>query len=369
MTEAPLVIHDFYLNPDGGGRLAHVLARSLGADLWAGHVDLAAYPGDWFGDLVPHGLQALERPPQLLRWSRTAQFGRAFGTMPQQDRPWTVFSGGLSLLAHGRVRGPKVLYCHTPPRLLYDLRREHLDRVARPLRPALGLVMARYRRAYETAVAAMDGIVANSEAVRERIGRYLGREAVVVHPPIDTESFAWLGQEDFFLSPARLDFTKRVDVVVRAFRDLPGQRLKVVSGGADMERIRALAGDAPNIEVLGWVDAGELRRLTGLCRAVVYIPRDEDFGMSPVEAMAAGKPVIGVAEGGLLETVVPGRTGVVLRPDPGPDDLAEAVRAMTAERALAMREACEQRAALFGQERFVQAMGAILESTAGGSRT
>lgn len=98
----------------------------------------------------------------------------------------------------------------------------------------------------------------------------------------------------------------------------------------------------------------------GRARASLYVPVDEDFGMSPVESMAAGKPVIGVAEGGLLETVVPDETGVLLPPDFDADAVCAAVRAMTRERAQAMRSACEQRAQQFGTAIFLQQMSEIL---------
>ena len=94
-----------------------------------------------------------------------------------------------------------------------------------------------------------------------------------------------------------------MDLIVKAFKKMPDKRLVVVSGGADMPGIKQIAEESPNIEVLGWISEARLCDLMGRCIATIYIPRDEDFGISPVESMAAGKPVIGVQEGGLLETV------------------------------------------------------------------
>jgi glycosyltransferase involved in cell wall biosynthesis len=103
--------------------------------------------------------------------------------------------------------------------------------------------------------------------------------------------------------------------------------------------------------------------LVGNAIATIYLPRDEDFGMSPVESMAAGKPVIGVAEGGLLETIAQGETGILLPPDFSDEDLIDAVRQMTAERALAMRSSCEVRARNFTREKFVSAMREVIQGS------
>ncbi|MEA1867848.1 MAG: glycosyltransferase, partial [Thermodesulfobacteriota bacterium] len=170
------------------------------------------------------------------------------------------------------------------------------------------------------------------------------------------EKFNWLGQEDFYLSTARLDPLKRVDIVVKAFLDMPEKKLKVVSGGPDMPKIKKLAQGAKNIQVLGWADEKMLVELVGRCIATIYIPRDEDFGMAPIESMAAGKPVIGVAEGGLLETVVDGETGILIKADPSPEDVIQAVPNMPPERSKDMRKACERRAKLFDKDVFVNRM-------------
>ncbi|MBN2702197.1 MAG: glycosyltransferase, partial [Methylothermaceae bacterium] len=117
-----------------------------------------------------------------------------------------------------------------------------------------------------------------------------------------------------------------------------------------------LAEGASNIQFVGWVDDEGLRCLIGRAVATIYLPRDEDFGMSPVESMAAGKPVIGVAEGGVLETVVDGKTGILLPPDPSPEAVCQAVKRLGPVRARTMREACEIRARRFDRQVFLDRM-------------
>ncbi len=130
---------------------------------------------------------------------------------------------------------------------------------------------------------------------------------------------------------------------------------------ADMARIKRIAKDAQNIEVQGWIDEERLSNLIGRCISTIYIPRDEDYGISPVESMAAGKPVIGVREGGVLETVVHGETGLLVRSNPGEEDIVAAVREMDSLMAINMRDACENRAKLFSKEVFLEKMRAVVK--------
>jgi glycosyltransferase involved in cell wall biosynthesis len=109
----------------------------------------------------------------------------------------------------------------------------------------------------------------------------------------------------------------------------------------------------------GLVTEEKLRDLIGNAIATIYLPHNEDFGMSPVESMAAGKPVIGVREGGLMETVVHGKTGMLLSPEINREELIDAVSALTPARALQMRRACEERAQLFSQDLFLDKMRAL----------
>jgi len=248
-------------------------------------------------------------------------------------------------------------------------------------RPLLRVVMSLYRLAYERAVGRMDTIVTISETVRKRFRRYLGYDSLVIHPPSETERFRWIERGNYFLSTARVDPLKRVGLIVRAFKEMPDKRLIVVSGGVDLSKIQRMTEKAQNIDVLGWVDDEKLCDLMGRCIATIYIPRDEDFGISPVESMAAGKPVIGVQEGGLLETVGGRRSGVgsqrsegvgrsgllitdcgVLVPkEPEVEHVIKAVEWMTPKRALSMRRGCEERAKRFDTDVFVQKMRDVIE--------
>ena len=278
------------------------------------------------------------------------------------DYDWTIFSGSNAPVAvHHRPDGGNLYYCHTLPRFAYDLFDWYLTSLPAWQRPAFRLLASYVRREYENALTLMDHIIANSENVRNRLNHYLGLDAEVIHPPCDVYGYQWQGQEDFYLSTARLEPYKRVDRIIEAFRSMPDKKLVVASGGSDESRLKRLAQDADNIYFTGWVSEEELKRLVGTAIATIYVAKDEDFGMSPVESMAAGKPVIGNAEGGLLETVIHEETGILLPAYPEPSDIAEAVRNLTLKRAQDMRHACQERASQLSRERFLDNMTRAIE--------
>jgi glycosyltransferase involved in cell wall biosynthesis len=138
----------------------------------------------------------------------------------------------------------------------------------------------------------------------------------------------------------------------------------VASGGPELDRLKQLADGAINITFTGWVSEAELQVLVGNARAAVYAPIDEDFGMSPVEAMAAGKPVIGVAEGGLLETVVDGESGILIKGRLTPEKIRAAVGCMEVMNPPALRDVCERRAALFDKNIFIEKMLDLIDQNA-----
>ncbi|MDT8397312.1 MAG: glycosyltransferase [Pseudomonadales bacterium] len=275
---------------------------------------------------------------------------------------WALYSGSNAPVAvHNQKQGRKYLYCHTIPRFAYDLEEYYIGRAQWWQYPLFLMLVRFVRWRYEAALSCMDVIVSNSENTRRRLKKYIGFDSIVIHPPVATDRFVWLGQGDYYLSTSRVESFKRVKLIVQAFCHMPESKLIVASGGTELAALRKLAADAPNIRFTGWITEQELQVLVGQAIATIYIPIDEDFGISPVESMAAGKPVIGVAQGGLLETIIPDRTGVLLPPDPTVEELCTAVQAMTAEVALSMRTACEEQAKLFGREVFVRKIGELLE--------
>jgi glycosyltransferase involved in cell wall biosynthesis len=272
-----------------------------------------------------------------------------------------LYSGIYSPIAikHHTQRN-NIYYCHTPPRFIYDLKHYYLQKAQWWQKPLLKLLSLYVQYHYEKAIAKMDIIIANSENVRQRIQSYLGYEAMVIYPPVDVDQFNWIQQGDYYLSTARVESYKRVELIVNAFMLMPNKKLIVASSGSELAALKIIAQFHSNIHFTGLCTIEQLHTLIGSCIATIYIPYNEDFGISPVESMAAGKPVIGVAEGGLLETIIHNKTGFLIENTVNSVELMSAVEQMTAEKSLSMRKACENRAQLYRTDLFLQQMEAVL---------
>jgi glycosyltransferase involved in cell wall biosynthesis len=204
-----------------------------------------------------------------------------------------------------------VCYCHTPMRYAWDHDFLIGERVPGLTRLGLPLLLAYLRRQDVKGAASPDVFVANSRHTASRIERHYGRAAVVVNPPVDVEHFLALERQpsDFYLTFGRVVPYKRVDLAVAACTNL-GVPLKVAGDGRALEAVRAIAAGATEIEFLSHVDDARRDELLCGARALLF-PGEEDFGIVPVEAQAAGVPVIAYGVGGASETVIDGRTGIL----------------------------------------------------------
>ena len=219
-----------------------------------------------------------------------------------------------------------VCYCHSPPRYLWELGDEYKRTswwAAKTLDWFTGRLQAfDYRSAQR-----VDHFIANSEFVAQRIESYYHRDSAVVYPPVDTDAFTpTRTRGDFDLVLSELAPYKRVDLAVAAYTQL-NRRLVIIGDGSERQALEAIAG--PTIEFLGRQSFENLREHLETCRAFVF-PGIEDFGITPVEAQAAGAPVIALRAGGALETVVPGETGVFFDHQ-SPESLIAAIESFNPE--------------------------------------
>jgi glycosyltransferase involved in cell wall biosynthesis len=268
--------------------------------------------------------------------------------------------------SHCVVKGVKralgavhVCYCHTPMRYVWDRYDDYFggDRIAPPVRPLIALAANRLR-AWDVATAPrVDHFVANSSYVAARIRRYYGRSSTVIPPPVDTEFYTpgSDGPGAYDLVVSALVPYKRIDLVLDAYRGGP-MPLKIVGTGPEEARLRAIAG--PEVTFLGRIDDAALRDLYRGCRAVI-MPNVEDFGITAVEAMACGKPVVVFAEGGGAESVIDGETGVVFR-EPTPSSLRAAVDSIGGLRVNV--DALRARAEEFSRARFESRFRTFLDA-------
>jgi glycosyltransferase involved in cell wall biosynthesis len=212
----------------------------------------------------------------------------------------SAFMHGL----HAPAGAVHVCYCHAPFRYAWYEQERALAEAPRALRAPLRAVLAWMRRWDRAASSRVDRYVANSRLTQERIARYYGREAEIVHPPVDTGRFAPGEPGEELLIVSELVRHKRLHVALEAARRA-GAPIRVAGSGPDHA---ALAAAFPEARFLGRVSDRELEKLYAGARAVI-VPSKEEFGITAVEAQAAGRPVIAAAAGGALETVLDGVTG------------------------------------------------------------
>lgn len=228
----------------------------------------------------------------------------------------------VALGARARPGATHVAYLFTPMRYAWGLEDDYLRAVPRAARPAVRVGLAALRR-WDRAAGRRAGHLAGiSHHVAARIRRAYGREARVIYPPVRTDDFRpGPGGGSTFLCVSALAPYKRLDVAVEAFTRL-GWPLDVIGTGSEAPRLRRLAG--PTVRFLGWQDDQAVHEAVARCRAFVF-PGEEEFGIAPLEATAAGRPVIAFARGALLETVVDGVTGLFFR-EQTPEALIDALR-------------------------------------------
>ncbi len=217
-----------------------------------------------------------------------------------------------------------ICYCHSPIRYAWDLYHTYLGESGfGRAKSVLAKAVLHYMRQWDlSTINRIDHFLCNSEYIARRIAKTYRREATVIYPPVDTNGFKGeLPKEDFYFTASRMVPYKRLDLIVQAFRHLPGKRLVVIGSGPDFEKIKALAPG--NVELMGFQPKQVLVNHMQRAKAFIFAA-DEDFGIIPVEAQAAGTPVIAYKKGGALETVAEGSTGVFFEQQT-PEAIARAI--------------------------------------------
>ncbi len=356
------VVHDWLTIPGGSEQvLVELLEMFPQAELFTSIYDPAPWPAQITGRKVHSSF--LNRIP-----GASSHYPKL---LPLMNRAFASFDlSGFDLVlssSHACAKNVRkapyalhVCYCHTPMRYAWDEGFLEGEEVGRAMRLVLPPLLARLRREDLAGASGPDLFVANSRYVAERIERYYGREAEIVHPPVEVDHYLGLPREpgEAYLVFGRVVPYKRVDLAVAACERL-GRTLRVAGDGRALASVRARSA-AAGTEFLGKVSASARDRLFTEARALLF-PGEEDFGIVPVEAQAAGVPVIAYGVGGAVETVRDGRTGVLFE-EQSAGSLARAIERFEAL-ALDAGDAREN-ARGFGRERFREEMTTAIERAA-----
>jgi len=356
-----VIFHDFFGAIGGGEKTVLTLARALDADVVTTDINRDAIEKMGFGDVNFISLGETIKMPPLKQISASAKFARCEFS---NRYDFFIISGNWAHFAAKRHK-PNLLYCHTPVRAFYDLYDTFLKRQSFVTRILFRMWVAVHKPICERYMNHVGKIVVNSVNTQSRIKRYLHRDAEVIYPPINITKYKFEAFGDFWLSINRLYPEKRLELQIEAFRQMPEEELIIVGGYAEGDHASKYAErikhNLPkNVELRGEVTEEELIDLYASCKGYITTAMDEDFGMTPIEAMAAGKPVVAVKEGGYLESVVDGVTGVLVEADV--ESIVNAVGIIPKEPEV-YRKACQERARMFDGSIFIKRMKEAIEES------
>jgi len=366
------VVHDYLFTKGGGERVVLSLVRNFKADLYTTiYLPEKTYPEFrkvpiFTNPLITYPKKGIYQM-EAVRKFRHLKISRGVYDNGYELQYDVIISSG-NWAKHVAVKSenhPIIHYEHTPVRVFYDLYENTKKRLPFFVRNVFKVWVWFMKRCDLEAVSKLDKIITNSQNTRRRIKKFYNRDAEVVYPPVDVKKFKYKESGDFFLSVQRIEPEKRVEIQIEAFRRLPNEKLLVVGvPGSNAEwYFKKLKKKAPkNVEFLGKVSDKKLIELYARCKAVIQTAIDEDFGLVPIEAMASGKPCLAVNEGGFRESIIHGKTGLLID-KPYVENFVSAIKNF--DKYEFDPKECRKRAKLFSEENFIKRMKKVIENVVG----
>jgi len=341
------IFFDIFNEKGGAERVAIMLANYFNADIYTTYVDWNNVDKE-LKKLKVHEIGLTFKDAKLLTYSEIAwRFSKL--KLPKYDA--YLFLRLYCSSASKKFR-PSIWISTGILRSVYDLHDYFYEKISLWQKPIFKIWCWFFRYFDQKWIKGFDKILTNSKFTTKRIKKYYGKKSIVAYHPVETKRFFCKDYENFYLSSARLVKEKQVDLIIKAFKEMPDKKLIIVGDGPEREKLEKLAKNCKNIEFLGAVDFKKIIDLYSICTATIVMCLAEDWGLIPIESMAAGKPCIAANDGGYKESIVHGKTGYLI--EPTVKEIKKYVNILTPQNARKMKRDCIRRAKIFDIEIFVK---------------
>lgn len=349
------LVHDFLLKLGGAERVLKVFADTFPE----APIYTLLYDEKSVGNVFPKERvrpSALQKLPRFIRKRQKYLLPKMPRAIEEMDfSEFDIVLSSNSAFTHGIVTNTDtkhVCYCHSPMRYAWDWKNEYIEEqnIGRIKKAAIALLLNKIRMWDQIAADRADEYIANSKTVRNRIMKYYRKNSDIIYPPVDVSRFKpQKKKENFFLIVSTITPYKKIDLAVQLFNKI-GKELVIIGEGPQKAYLQSIAGS--NISFLGFKSDKETTEYFQNARGFIF-PGEEDFGITPVEAMAAGTPVLAYGKGGVTETVIPGVTGEFFT-QPTVDSMEQGLaRLLVNEKNYVMKTMRDQ-AEKFCQDRFIK---------------
>ncbi|MBR9706047.1 glycosyltransferase family 4 protein [Candidatus Pacearchaeota archaeon] len=352
------IFHNFLDNIGGAEIVTLILAQELHADIYTTNVDRKKIKKMGFN---PKKIYTLGQIPINAPFRQQFALEKFKRLNLKSKYDFYIIAGDWAMA--GAINNkPNLWYVHSPIREIWDLHRyTRQHSVPSLLRPIFDLWVLYNRYLNKKYVHHVQSLVCNSKNTQKRVKKYLNKDSIVINPPIETNKYKFNKTGDYWLSVSRLITHKRIDLQLKAFSKMKDEKLIIVGSYEDSRHFQKYAKycheiKPKNVTIVSWIDHQELIDLYSNCKGFIITSKDEDFGMTPIEAMASGKPVIAPNEGGYMETVINNKTGILID-NINTQKLIDSVKKINKDlekNPLKYKNACQKRAKEFDTKEFIK---------------